>query len=77
MSNFSGLWSLELKDSLKPWFTIRLKARTQGPEKFDHFFTLKIAFDGRPSKLSTFWPFQRVSPAAAPSGPIKNVYRRV
>ena len=37
MSNFSGLWSLELKDSLKPWFTIRLKARTQGPEKFDIF----------------------------------------
>ena len=73
MSNFSGLWSLELKDSLKPWFTIRLKARTQGPEKFDHFFTLKIAFDRRPSKLSIFWPFQKVSPA----GPIKNVYRRV
>ena len=68
MSNFSGLWSLELKDSLKPWFTIRLKARTQGPEKFDHFFTLKIAFDRRPSKLSTFLAISKGLPSGSAFG---------
>ena len=68
MSNFSGLWSLELKDSLKPWFTIRLKARTQRPEKFDHFFTLKIAFDRRPSKLSTFLAISKGLPSGGAFG---------
>ena len=45
MSNFSGLWSLELIHSLLTWFTVRLKARTQGPEKFDIFSTKSLFFD--------------------------------
>ena len=54
ISNFSGLWSLELIHLLKTLFTVRLKARTQWPEKFDISSSKSVY---RPSKLSIFGHF--------------------
>ena len=67
MSNFSGLWSLELIYLLKTLFTVRLKARTQGPEKFDIFSSKSLFFDHQ-IKIVYFLPFQKGLPSGGAFG---------
>ena len=67
MSNFSGFWSLELIHLLKRLFTVRLKVRAQGPEKFDISSSKSVY---RPSKLSIFGHFKGCPQRRRPSGAV-------